>query len=220
MAEPQCPDCGTALTGDETVCPNCGCPLTDNDPQTNLNYNEAEPPYFPMSDESWFFSAPSPLSNYPDRGDFRQAHPFWGWLFGPWHLSYNGCRNKAAYDTLNNFFLSCNLQFKAFLYPALWVFFKLIWWVVALIVISVSLPYLLDYFNVNYALSQSIQSYGTVFIIIAVIVLYILAAILFCCGLAKSLHRYWSPLYENVLRICKRIALAITKSVKANNINS
>lgn len=218
MRETTCPECGCPI-GNETVCPECGCPIErtqpsgNNDRPSTNNYNEEEEPYTPFSPTSWFFQTPVFLNKYPQRGDFAKAHPFLGWLFNPWHLSFRGNGNRAAYDALNNIFLLANLLWKTLLYPFLWTLLKMFWWFVAFVAILI----------VGGLLSRNSGTALGVFGIITSILYVVLAvfsAIVYLCGWAESLRRYISPIYDTFMRICKRFSMSIVKSVRENNLNA
>lgn len=221
-----CPECASPVST-ETVCPECGCPipqLPDNahqeeDIPATDDYNEAEPPYSPFSSTSWLFSKPWPISKYPKQGELKQSGSFLGWFLGPWHISYRGNGNKASINTLNDLLLLFNLQWKVFLFPQLWVFFKLLWWIVGLIVVVTLLPITLKVLKVDYETVNGIMNTVEPLTIIYGAILFILGIFLYFCGWAESLRRYMPPFYDTFMRICKRFALSISKSVKENNIN-
>lgn len=217
MRETTCPECGCPISN-ETVCPECGCPIErtqpsrHNDRPSTNNYNEEEEPYTPFSPTSWFFLTPALLNKYPQRGDFAKAHPFFGWLFNPWHLSFRGNGNIAAYDALNNIFLFANLLWKTLLFPFLWTFLKMFWWIVAFVAILI----------VGGLLSRNSGTAIGVFGIITSILyvaLAIFSAIVYLCGWGESLRRYISPIYDTFMRICKRFSISIAKSARENNLN-
>lgn len=157
------------------------------------SFNE-DTPYSPFSPDSFLFRDPRPLNDYPI-GELERRHPFWGWLFGPWHLTCNDERNKEQYDVINNIFYAFNLIFKAVVYPAVWTFFK-VWLIVLIFIIAALL--------LGKAAASS-GSFGLMgFIGILYVVLYIYVAFVYIFGIGKSLHRYWPQFHKVWRRICKR----------------
>lgn len=218
MSERSCPECGCPI-GDEKVCPDCGCPIETSasseskDKPTTSNYNEEEEPFTPFSPTSWFFRTPPFLNKFPQRGDYAKAHPFLGWVFNQWHVSYRGNGNRAAFDTLNNIFLLCNLIFKTILYSIAWGFFKMFWWNVAFVVTLI----------VGGMVARTSETALNIFSILTIIlyaVFCVFSALVFLCGCAESLRRYISPMYNTFMRICRRFSISITKSVRENNLNA
>lgn len=215
MKEKTCPECGCPINN-ESVCPECGCPIETNHSSSDIatpttsSYNEDEESYTPFAPVSWFFQSPAPLSKYPQRGDFAKKNHFLGWLSNPWHVSFRGNGNKAAFDTLNNFFLLCNLIFKTLLYPILWEFFKMIWWLIALVAILITGAMVCRYSDV------AVSIFGIITIILYV-VFGVFSSIVYLCGWAESLRRYVSPMYDTLMRMCKRFSLSIAKSIKADD---
>lgn len=217
MEEKSCPECGCPIDN-EKACPECGYPIQPSDATmvdytlSQADYNEVEPPYSPFSRASWFFKTPVLLSKYPRRGDFAKKHHFLGWLFNPWHISFQGNGNRAAFDTLNNFFLLCNLVFKTLLYPILWGLFKMIWWYIALVAFLIFGAMICHHSDVAMYISG-------VMTIILYSVCGVFSSIVYLCGWAESLRRYISPIYGTFMRICKRFSISITKSVKTDDLN-
>lgn len=212
-----CPECGCPING-ETICPDCGFPLPQDESKASEDFNEDER-YSPFKSDGWFFSAPYPISRYPKRGDLAKKHPFVGWLFQAWHISYKGNGNKNTIDALNNLFLIFNLQWKLFLFPVVWVFFKLLWWIVAVVGISIFLPIILDATKTSQDVMSVIMMTWFSICSSVVPILFILGCILYFCGFAESFRRYWPALYESFMRLCKRFSLSIKKSIQTNDIN-
>lgn len=212
-----CPECGYPIT-DQTACPECGCPIPQTQDPPCDDFNEDER-YSPFDPDGWFFSLPNPISNYPKRGDFAEAHPFYGWLFQAWHITYKGNGNKSTIDALNNLLLLFNLQWKLVLFPSIYAFFKLVWWIVALLAISLLLPGFLEITNASEDTCEAVMKTCMVIGIVGGIILFVLGGILYYCGFAESCRRYWPSIYETFMRLCKRFGISMAKSIKANNIN-
>ncbi len=175
------------------------CQEEDEDKGTiHSSFNEATP-YSPFSSDHFLFRDPKPLSDYPI-GELEKRHPFWGWLFGPWHLTCNNEINREQYDVINNIFYAFNLIFKAIIYPAIWTFFKA--WLIVLIFIVATL--LLGRAAIS---SNSVGLIG--FIGILYVVLYIYVAIVYIFGIGRSLHRYWPQFHKVWRRLCKRFVKAM-----------
>lgn len=228
MKQLKCPDCGTEYAANLKSCPECGCPndrweeassnssqekekrTLDADSQEQEqgeaddmetihdSFNEKEP-YSPFSPTNYFFRDPKPLDGYPI-GELERSHPFWGWLFGPWHLTCKNGHDKEQYDVINNLFYAFNLIFKAVVYPAIWTFFKV--WLVLLIFIAAS--FLLG------KTAASSGSYGLItFIGILWMLVYVYVALVYIFGIGKSLHRYWPQFHKVWRRLCKRFVKAM-----------
>ncbi len=166
--------------------------------QSADDFNEGER-YSPFSSTSWFLSTPWPLSHYPERKGFDEAHPFWGWLFGPWHLSCKSEAEAEEYAVINNFFYLCNLLFKTLFYAALWSFFKgfFIW--IAF--------YLFQLFFVGMAYkAATIDAVNTLLLVSNVIAIpfSLLFLIITSCGMGRALHRYWPSIHQTWRRMNKR----------------
>lgn len=213
MSEMTCPECGCPI-GNDNVCPECGYTVENAQPTpgnedspTTSNFNEEEEPYTPFSPTSWVFRTPTYLNKYPERGDFAKAHPFLGWLFNPWHVSFKGNGNRAAFDSLNNIFLFFNLLWKTCAYTFVWTFLKLFWPVVIVAVVIFLLGMVFG------------PIFGAGSGLVALVILIIPGLIVNLCGLAVSLRRYISAIYDTYMRICKRFWMSVAKSVKENNLN-
>lgn len=217
MTEKSCPECGCPITN-ETSCPECGYPFLQDECQEKEDYNEGER-YSPFNADGWFFSLPYPISKYPNRGDYAAAHPFGGWLFQAWHISDDGNGRKNAIDALNNLFLLFNLQWKLFMFPVAWVFFKLMWWIVTLCGISILLPVILDATGAGYETTDALMTAWWWICGIGGVILIVLGCILYFCGFAESFRRYWPVIYDTFMRLCKRFGISVTKSIKTNDIN-
>lgn len=219
MKQTTCPDCGAVYAADKHSCPTCGCP-NDNyqaqqeeqqpkAPEQSVNkfeddFNE-NGQYSPLASKPWFFKTPWPLKNYPERKMFEEAHPFLGWLFGPWYLTCKSEDEKEEFAVINNIFYFFNLIFKTCAYATLWMFFK-------------GFPFILIYFlmqlllvlsgraaveNGNNGSMTTLAFVGVLTLVVAVAV-GILLIVLECCGLGQSLHRYWPSIHRTWRRINKR----------------
>ena len=216
MKQVTCPDCGTNYAANVLSCPTCGCP-NDNFESPNENsqqqqeaqeqdivsdstddFNE-ERRYSPFSSTSWFFKTPWPLSHYPERKTFDEAHPFLGWLFGPWHLTCKNNEDKEAYAVINNIFYLFNLIFKCQFYTFLWSFFKGLPFLLLYVVAS-----FLGMYCIRFTWDYTIYYIVTHLIGILFFVLIVFMVILNCCGLGQALHRYWPSLHRTWRRINKR----------------
>lgn len=216
MKQVTCPDCGTNYAANVLSCPTCGCP-NDNFESPNENsqqqqeaqeqdivsdstddFNE-ERLYSPFSSTSWFFKTPWPLSHYPERKTFDEAHPFLGWLFGPWHLTCKNNEDKESYAVINNIFYLFNLIFKCQFYTFLWSFFKGLPFLLLYIVAS-----FLGMYSIRFTWDDTIYYTVTYLIGILFFVLIVFMVILNCCGLGQALHRYWPSLHRTWRRINKR----------------
>ncbi len=215
MKQTTCPDCGTVYAVNEHSCPTCGCPNDNYQPQQeepNLktvnsredDFNEGGQ-YSPFSSTSWFFTTPWPLSNYPERKMFEKAHPFLGWLFGPWYLTCKSKDEKEEYAVINNIFYFFNLIFKTWAYGILWTFFKG-WFVELLLLFTIFIFGL-----IVYGVEQN-GSEGSVYVVaFAAVVEYaiclaygIILLIIANCAIGKALHRYWPSIHRTWRRINKR----------------
>ncbi len=205
MKQTTCPDCNAAYAVNEQSCPNCGCPNDNYQPQQEEpqlkaseeivnsckdDFNEGGK-YSPFSSTSWFFTTPWPLSNYPERKMFEKAHPFLGWLFGPWHLTCKSKDEKEEYAVINNIFYFFNLIFKTWAYAILWAFFK-------------GFLFLLLYWVLFFAFLGSGWMGFLAMMPFIVIPLNILLLIISACAIGKSLHRYWPSIHRTWRRINKR----------------
>ena len=216
MKQVTCPDCGANYAANVLSCPTCGCP-NDNFESPNENsqqlqeaqeqdivsnstddFNE-ERRYSPFSSTSWFFKTPWPLSHYPERKTFDEAHPFLGWLFGPWHLTCKNNEDKEAYAVINNIFYLFNLIFKCQFYTFLWSFFKGLPFLLLYVVAS-----FLGMYSIRFTWDATIYYTVTYLIGILFFVLIVFMVILNCCGLGQALHRYWPSLHRTWRRINKR----------------
>ena len=216
MKQVTCPDCGTNYAANVLSCPTCGCP-NDNFESPNENsqqqqeaqeqdivsdstddFNE-ERLYSPFSSTSWFFKTPWPLSHYPERKTFDEAHPFLGWLFGPWHLTCKNNEDKESYAVINNIFYLFNLIFKCQFYTFLWSFFKGLPFLLLYVVAS-----FLGMYCIRFTWDYTIYYIVTHLIGILFFVLIVFMVILNCCGLGQALHRYWPSLHRTWRRINKR----------------
>lgn len=227
MKQVTCPDCGTNYAANVLSCPTCGCP-NDNYEPSNENsqqqqeaqeqnvvsdstddFNEARR-YSPFSSTSWFFKTPWPLSHYPERKTFDKAHPFLGWLFGPWHLTCKNNEDKETYAVINNFFYLFNLISKCQFYAFLWAFFKGLPFFLLYVIASFLSWYCLCNMWEYYFIFRFIFIY---LIPIFFVVLVVFMVILNCCGLGRALHRYWPSLHRTWRRINKRY----WKAMHSNN---
>ena len=216
MKQVTCPDCGANYAANVLSCPTCGCP-NDNLESSNENsqqqqeaqeqdivsdstddFNE-ERLYSPFSSTSWFFKTPWPLSHYPERKTFDEAHPFLGWLFGPWHLTCKNNEDKESYAVINNIFYLFNLLFKCQFYTFLWTFFKGLPFLLLYVVAS-----FLGMYCIRFTWDYTIYYIVTHLIGILFFVLIVFMVILNCCGLGQALHRYWPSLHRTWRRINKR----------------
>lgn len=216
MKQVTCPDCGINYAANVLSCPTCGCPndnfeSSDENPQQQQeaqeqdvvsdstdDFNE-ERRYSPFSSTSWFFKTPWPLSHYPERKTFDEAHPFLGWLFGPWHLTCKNNEDKEAYAVINNFFYLFNLIFKCQLYTCLWSFFKGLPFILLYVVASC-----LGMYCIRLTWDDTIYYTVTYLNGILFFVMIVFMVILNCCGLGQALHRYWPNLHRTWRRINKR----------------
>ena len=216
MKQVTCPDCATNYAANILSCPTCGCP-NDNYESSNENsqqqqeapcldvvsdsaddFNE-ERRYSPFSSTSWFFKAPWPLSHYPERKTFDEAHPFLGWFLGPWHLTCKNNADKESYAVINNIFYLFNLLFKCQFYTFLWTFFKGLPFLLLYVVAS-----FLGMYCIRFTWDYTIYYIVTHLIGILFFVLIVFMVILNCCGLGQALHRYWPSLHRTWRRINKR----------------
>ena len=213
MKQVTCPDCGTTYAANVLSCPTCGCP-NDNCESSNENsqqqqdvqeqnvvgnstddFNEARR-YSPFSSTSWFFKTPWPLSHYPERKTFDKAHPFLGWLFGPWHLTCKSNEDKEEYAVINNIFYFFNLIFKCQFYAGLWTLCRsLPFWLVYACLWALFI-YCGPYYD-TYTIWVSLLS----FIYFAVV---FFSFIIWCFGMGSALHRYWPSIHRTWRRINKR----------------
>ena len=218
MNQVKCPDCGEVYSENMQSCPNCGCPNDNWKPKQEEQVHETTPTdyeedfnengqYSPFSPTSWFFADPWPLKNYP-RKAFEKKHPFLGWLFGPWYLTYKNESEKEEYAVINNIFYFFNLIFKTFLYAVLWAFFK---------GIVVFIAYLIFYmiFAKGIANNDNISTAEIIlfgfFVAIMAYGILIYFIVLDCCGMGKALHRYWPSIHRTWRRINKRYWNAMKK---------
>ncbi len=206
MNQIKCPDCGAMFTEDMHSCPNCGCPNDNWKPQQEEpqpkapeetvnscedDFNEGGQ-YSPFSSTSWFFTTPWPLSNYPERKMFEKAHPFWGWLFGPWYLTCKSKDEKEEYSVINNIFYFFNLIFKTWAYAILWAFFK-------------GFLFLLLLYLVQFLAFVGLGWMGFLAMMFVIVIpLGILLLIIQACAIGKALHRYWPSIHRTWRRINKR----------------
>lgn len=212
MKQVTCPDCGATFETNVPSCPKCGCPNDNCESSTENSQQEAQEQnvisdstddfneirqYSPFSSTSWFFKTPWPLSRHPERKTFDEAHPFLGWLFGPWHLTSNNNAEKEEYAVINNIFYLFNSIFKCQLYTFLWTFFK-------------GFPFTLLYIAVI-LLSLNVIGYQYhewetfVFATYLLTIFYMaFMVILYFCGIGSALHRYWPSLHRTWRRINKR----------------
>lgn len=228
MKQVTCPDCGATYAANVLSCPTCGCP-NDNFESSNENenvqqqpksqepkvvvgdstddFNEAER-YSPFSSASWFFKAPWPLSLYPERKTFDRAHPFLGWLFGPWHLTPKNNGEKEEYAAINNIFYLFNLISKFHLYTFLWAFLKGFPFILLYLLVNMFGMYSLR-FVYDYTVFQLLMGILGIFSIFMVAFM----TILYCCSLGRALHRYWPAFHRTWRRLSKRY----WKSMLSNN---
>lgn len=165
------------------------------DAQQEANHFNEGPRYSPLSK----ITDPWPIRKYA-QGEFAKAHPFWGWFFGPWHLTPNE-ENKEQYDTINNIFYLFNLFYKSHIFVAFWMFFKG-WWIIVL------------YFFILFLTGRSIAKAVTYeelmsaqyFALFITFVFYICGVILFFKAWCRALHRYWPSFHRTWRRICQRFA--------------
>lgn len=212
-----CPECGCPLT-DETVCPECGYvlqtglqsqpapePTPTPDPMPyNSGFNEGPEPYSPFSADSWFFRTPSYLAKYP-RGQFRLAHPFLGWLFGPWHIDAEKREDCTAIDALNNFFYFCNLWWKMNCYTFVWTLLKL-WWMILILVV------------VGLIISSAPSAFTGFLGSVMMIVVFVVGTVVFTCGIGRAIHRYWGEIYRTFHRMCHRFCNSMYHGMKTNSL--
>ena len=123
-------------------------------------------------------------------GEFERKHPFWGWLFGPWHLTCKDEKLREHYDVINNIFYAFNLYWKMCIYPGIWTFFK-IWKLIALFI---ALYVATTIFSPN---SNNESRAWLVGLLAPLTLVYIF-------GIGKSLHRYWPQFHKVFRRLCKR----------------
>ena len=216
MSQVKCPDCGELYSKELQSCPNCGCPndswkpKQEEKPQESTMSNQTDyeedfnenGQYSPFSPTSWFFADPWPLKNYP-RKAFEKKHPFLGWLFGPWYLTYKNESEKEEYAVINNIFYFFNLIFKTNAYALLWAFLK------GVVVFIAWMMFMLLFSLIGMA-SNSTNGLIALFTF-AVILFYVYFIILVCCGMGKALHRYWPSIQKTWRRINKRYWDAMKK---------
>ena len=198
----KCTECGQVFDDKLNECPNCACPASEcekveydnsdahvaNGDLGNIHgsFNE-KPHYSPFSPESKIFKDPKLLALYPI-GELERRHPFWGWLFGPWHLTCKDENNREQYAVINNIFYACNILWKALVYPAIWTFFKT--WIVILVFIVASV------LLTNKEMDAVVVLFG--------IFVYVYCFFFYIVGIGKSLHRYWPQFHKVWCRLCKR----------------
>ena len=202
MGKLKCIECGQIFNDNLNECPNCGCPasecekIEENYSNNNVknedfvgihnSFNE-KPHYSPFSSNSSFFKDPALLAKYP-LGEFEKKHPFWGWFFGPWHLTCNDESSREQYDVINNIFYAFNLIWKSIAYAFVWTILKV--WV--LILITIGLFFLV------------ISNSEAATLLFLFPFLYAYYAFIFFFGIGKSLHRYWPQFHKVFRKLCKR----------------
>lgn len=173
------------------------------------DYNETKG-YSPFQATAWIFSTPSILKRYP-RGEFELRYPFWGWLFGPWHISNNNSEDSEYINVVNNIFYLLNQIFKFFVYVFCWVFFKA--WYIYLIAYIFQFVFMASIFE---------GSNDLIIILICGIIMaciFILLLILNISAILASLQRYASPIIRSFRRICKRHWISMYNAVKYNDLD-
>ena len=130
---------------------------------------------------------------------FGEAHPFLGWLFGPWYLTCKSKAEKEEYAVINNIFYFFNLLFKAWAYAVLWAFFKGI-----LFVVLYCLVYFLLIYSALHSSSVGAVGFLTFLVVVINIPLGILLLVFQACAIGKSLHRYWPSIHRTWRRVNKR----------------
>lgn len=225
-----CPECGCPRENDEAVCSECGYRFveettpqpTQQEPQqsfsgdnSSFDFNESPYRYSPFKVDSWFFRAPNILERYPV-GELDRKHPFWGWLFGAWHITRDN-EHQQSYNALNNFFYLCNLIIKTFLYPILWVFFKMWWAILLYALLNWGFAYL---FATSAHVSATIYSVGTIVCLVLALAIAFVCAITYLCGWSISLHRYWPRIYSTVYRMTKRFCLTNRHALQNNSLDA
>ena len=205
-----CNECGYPLNGNEDKCPECGNPLktTPKSYNPDMDYNETKG-YSPFKANAWIFSTPSILKKFP-RGHFALKHPFWGWLFGPWHISPYNLEDTEYINVVNNIFYLLNQIFKFVLYALIWVLFKT--WFILLIGLAGGVLFT-TFGAINY--NNALTTIG----IIVLGLTYIFSGIMLISGTLASLSRYSSPIIRSFRRICKRHWISMYKAVKNNNLD-
>ncbi|MCM1222107.1 MAG: hypothetical protein NC548_47320 [Lachnospiraceae bacterium] len=236
-----CPECGCPRDG-EAVCSECGYRFTEEtssqptpqEPQlsftgdnSSFDYNESPRRYSPFKSDSWFFRAPSILERYTV-GELDRKHPFWGWLFGAWYITRDN-EHQQSYNALNNIFYLCNLIVKTFVYPILWVFFKM-WWAILLLILTL----LFNAYFMMHIVNRTMYGLGseaiygnssgtTVGIIICTVIVWliiIIGVITYLCGWSISLHRYWPRIYNTFYRLTKRFCLTNRHALQNNSLDA
>lgn len=241
MTEHQiCPECGCprsprSLRGNESVCEECGYRFseetatqptssqpTQQEPQqsftgdnTEFDYNESPRRYSPFKSDSWFFRAPSILERYPV-GELDRKHPFWGWLFGAWHITRDN-EHQQSFNALNNIFYLCNLIVKTFVYPLLWVFIKMWWAILLYALLNWGFVYL---FATSARVSPAIYTVGTIICLVLLCAIGIFGGITYLCGWNASLHRYWPRIYNTFYRLTKRFCLTNHHALQNNSLDA
>lgn len=202
----KCIECGQIFNDGLNECPNCGCPASEcekvennhsnvhvgNENLGNIHgsFNEKQH-YSPFSPNNSLFKDPKLLAKYPI-GELEKRHPFWGWLFGPWHLTCKDENNREQYDVINNIFYAFNVFWKMLIYPTIWTVLKA--WIAIVI------------FVVLFVILVNIDM-GAVLVIIALFSTYL--SFLYIIGIGKSLHRYWPQFHKVWRRLCKRFVNAM-----------
>ncbi len=216
MKQVTCTDCGATYEANIPSCPKCGCPndncesSTENSQQkqdtqeqgvisdSTDDFNETRQ-YSPFSSTSWFFKTPWPLNRHPERKTFDEAHPFLGWLFGPWHLTCKNNAEKEEYAVINNIFYLFNLIFKCQLYASLYTFIKGLPFILLYIVVALLGGYIL-----RTTWDDTIITIVTGLLGFLYFALIVFMVILNCCGIGRALHRYWPSFHRTWRRINKR----------------
>lgn len=220
----KCIDCGQIFNDDLKECPNCGCPSNvcehieenhseepRNEKNEQPNKNSYEPIHETFNEKPHYFpnhfilnfllKDPKVLTRYPI-GELEKRHPFWGWVFGPIHLTCKDESAKEQYDVINNIFYALNLLGKAAVYAFLWLFFKA--WIAVLIMYG-------SYF-LSVLIISSVGIIGIVcalpFVIIAILSSAWITLEEFI-AIVKSIHRYWPQFNKVCRRLCKRFVCAM-----------
>lgn len=169
MADIKCTECGTMVPDGVNECPNCGCPVQNGYEPVNVD------------------------------GDDYDYSQFYEGIMKAWHFSCEKPSEKESYDTLNDFFLICNILFRIVLRSAL-------------------IPLLI--FIVGAVVAASLATEAPMMAVIINPLFTIAFYVLLIIYAGKAIRLYWVPLHRTFRRMNKRYWIAMHKAVKDNTINN